>query len=43
MKHYKDEVSKITSGQEFGITLVNINDLKTGDVIQCFKLIKKEN
>jgi translation initiation factor IF-2 len=41
MKHFKDEVSKINAGQEFGITLEKINDLIVGDTIQCYKLIKK--
>ncbi|MDR2821778.1 MAG: translation initiation factor IF-2, partial [Mycoplasmataceae bacterium] len=41
MKHFKDEVSKISNGQEFGITLEKINDLKVGDVIQCYKIVKE--
>jgi translation initiation factor IF-2 len=41
MKHFKDEASKIANGQEFGITLEKINDLKVGDVIQCYKIVKE--
>jgi translation initiation factor IF-2 len=41
MKHFKEEVSKISAGQEFGITLEKIKDLQVGDLIQCYKLIKK--
>ncbi|MDR1850948.1 MAG: translation initiation factor IF-2 [Mycoplasmataceae bacterium] len=40
MKHFKDEVAKISNEQEFGITLEKINDLKVGDIIQCYKLTK---
>lgn len=36
MKHHKDDVSKITSGMECGLSFGdNFKDLKIGDIIQC--------
>jgi len=35
LKRFKDEVNEVVSGQECGMNL-NFNDLKAGDVIECF-------
>ncbi|MDB5458990.1 MAG: translation initiation factor, partial [Caulobacteraceae bacterium] len=35
LKRFKDEVNEVQSGQECGLNL-NFNDLKPGDVIECF-------
>ena len=35
LKRFKDEVNEVVSGQECGMNL-NFNDLKPGDVIECF-------
>ena len=41
MKHVKDVVNKVTTGMECGIVLSKYNDLKTGDVIQTYKIVQK--
>jgi translation initiation factor IF-2 len=35
LKRFKDEVNEVLSGQECGMNL-NFNDLKPGDVVECF-------
>jgi translation initiation factor IF-2 len=35
LKRFKDEVNEVVSGQECGMNL-NFNDLKPGDVVECF-------
>jgi translation initiation factor IF-2 len=35
LKRFKDEVNEVQSGQECGMNL-NFNDLKPGDVVECF-------
>jgi translation initiation factor IF-2 len=35
LKRFKDEVNEVVAGQECGMNL-NFNDLKPGDVIECF-------
>ncbi len=42
LRHGKEDISKIASGKECGITLENFNDLKVGDVIQTFKVVKQK-
>ena len=32
----------MSAGKECGITLKNFNDLKVGDIIQCYKVIEKK-
>ncbi len=36
LRHFKDEVSEVRSGQECGIGLENYGDIKQGDVIELF-------
>ncbi|HUO22066.1 MAG TPA: translation initiation factor IF-2 [Caulobacteraceae bacterium] len=35
LKRFKDEVNEVVAGQECGMNL-NFNDLKAGDIIECF-------
>lgn len=37
LKRFKDEVKEVVSGQECGIKIKNYNDIKTGDVIECYQ------
>ena len=36
LKRFKDEVNEVTAGQECGIAFQGFQDLKEGDLIECF-------
>jgi len=36
LKHFKDEVREVRQGSECGMSFENYNDLRAGDVIECF-------
>jgi len=36
LKRFKDEVNEVQSGQECGMAFANFQDIKAGDVIECF-------
>ncbi|MGP4072206.1 translation initiation factor IF-2 [Piscibacillus sp. B03] len=36
LKRYKDDVKEVQQGYECGITVVNYNDLKVGDIIEAY-------
>jgi len=36
LKRFKDEVNEVQSGQECGMAFANFQDIKVGDVIECF-------
>ncbi|MDO8493834.1 MAG: translation initiation factor IF-2 [Deltaproteobacteria bacterium] len=38
LKHFKDDVREISSGNECGLGIENFNDLKEGDEIEAFKI-----
>jgi translation initiation factor IF-2 len=38
LRRYKDDVKEVQSGYECGIGLENFNDVKVGDVIECYYL-----
>jgi translation initiation factor IF-2 len=38
LKRFKDEVSEVVGGQECGMGFENHQDLKAGDVIECFRV-----
>lgn len=42
LKRYKDDVKEVATGLECGISLVNYNDLQTGDIIETFTEIEIE-
>lgn len=42
LKRYKDDVKEVATGLECGISLVNYNDLQTGDIIETFTEIEVE-
>ncbi|NWG70730.1 MAG: translation initiation factor IF-2 [Parvularculaceae bacterium] len=40
LKRFKDDVSEVPMGQECGMSFANYEDLKVGDVIECFAVEK---
>jgi translation initiation factor IF-2 len=38
LRHYKEDVRSIHSGQECGLSIENFQDVKTGDVIESYKV-----
>jgi translation initiation factor IF-2 len=36
LKRFKDDVKEVVQGYECGISLQNFNDIKEGDIIECF-------
>jgi translation initiation factor IF-2 len=38
LKRFKDEVPEVTSGQECGMAFENYEDIRKGDVIECFRV-----
>lgn len=42
LKRHKDEVKEVKEGMECGMAFENYDDLKEGDVIECFEVIEEE-
>ena len=42
LKRFKDEVKEVPSGQECGMAFANYQDIRAGDVIECFNVEKVE-
>ena len=42
LKRFKDEVKEVPSGQECGMAFESYEDMRKGDVIECFNLIEVE-
>ncbi|MEO1015460.1 MAG: translation initiation factor IF-2 [Pseudomonadota bacterium] len=40
LKRFKDDVNEVPAGQECGMSFANYDDLKAGDVIECFSVEK---
>jgi translation initiation factor IF-2 len=40
LKRFKDDVREVENGYECGISLVNYNDIKIGDIIESYKIIE---
>jgi translation initiation factor IF-2 len=38
LKRFKDDVREVTAGQECGMSFANYQDLREGDVIECFQV-----
>ena len=38
LKRFKDEVKDVTAGQECGMAFENYQDMRSGDVIECFRV-----
>ena len=42
LKRFKDEVKEVQSGQECGMAFEKYEDMRAGDVIECFRVEKVE-
>ncbi len=42
LKRFKEEVKDVKQGQECGMAFESYDDLKEGDVIECFEIIEEE-
>ena len=42
LKRFKDDVNEVPAGQECGMSFANYDDLKVGDVIECFDVERIE-
>jgi translation initiation factor IF-2 len=40
LKRFKDDASEVRAGFECGIGIANFNDIKIGDVLECFQVVK---
>ena len=40
LKRFKDDASEVKAGFECGIGVSNFNDVKVGDVLECFSMVK---
>ena len=40
LKRFKDDVNEVPGGQECGMSFANYEDMKVGDVIECFSVEK---
>jgi translation initiation factor IF-2 len=38
LKRFKDEVKDVASGQECGMAFENYEDMRKGDVIECYRV-----
>jgi translation initiation factor IF-2 len=38
LKRFKDEVKEVPAGQECGMAFENYEDIRAGDVIECFRV-----
>lgn len=42
LKRFKDDVKEVQSGYECGLSIVNYNDLKVGDVIENYEVVEEK-
>ncbi len=42
LKRFKDDVAKVASGYECGINIANFNDVKAGDIIECYRVEERK-
>ena len=40
LKRFKDDVNEVRAGYECGLGIANFNDVKIGDVLECFQVVK---
>ena len=40
LKRFKDDANEVRAGYECGVGISNFNDVKTGDILECFKMEK---
>ena len=42
LKRFKDDAKEVNQGYECGIGIVNYNDIKEDDIIECFHMVEVE-
>jgi translation initiation factor IF-2 len=42
LKRFKDDAREVNTGYECGIGIENYNDIKLGDIIECFQMEEVE-
>ncbi len=42
LKRFKDDVKEVQSGYECGLSIVNYNDIKVGDVIENYEIVEEK-
>ena len=42
LKRYKDDAKEVKSGYECGLSIVNYNDIKVGDVIESYEVVESK-
>jgi translation initiation factor IF-2 len=42
LKRFKEDVNEVQTGYECGISIMNFNDLKTGDVIENYRIVEEK-
>ena len=40
LRRFKEDVNEVRTGFECGVGISNFNDVKVGDVLECFKMEK---
>lgn len=40
LRRFKEDVNEVRSGFECGVGISNFNDVKVGDILECFKMEK---
>jgi len=42
LRRFKDDVKEVDAGYECGLSLKNYDDIKTGDVVEAYKIVEKK-
>ena len=42
LKRHQDEVKEVKEGMECGMAFENYEDIKEGDIIECFEVVEEE-
>jgi translation initiation factor IF-2 len=40
LKRFKDDVNEVRTGFECGLGIANFNDVKVGDILECYQVVK---
>jgi translation initiation factor IF-2 len=40
LRRFKDDANEVRAGFECGVGISNFNDVKVGDILECFKMEK---
>jgi translation initiation factor IF-2 len=40
LKRFKDDANEVRTGFECGLGIANFNDVKVGDILECFQVVK---